>query len=489
MTHGDLMRRGTAYAAWLVVLLSVPAISLLLGARQPLMDNRPKTPWPSIRAAGLVDSKTYKQLDAAWLERLPTRKQAVQAHAQLSVGVFGESTNPDVAVGRHGWLYYNWALRPCRDGKPTVDPGDAAAITALTIIASGRRALILEPADKLLIHPGDAPRYPRKVMRCLAALQQNVAHRLATTPGAVDFDARLRRIEATGQSTFLPHDSHWNYRGRLAYARLMLDFVSPGLSRATGLHVGPGYDRHSDLYRQLGLPATDRDRAVLLERASPQPTRSGPTLILGDSQMSDTFLEPPAPGIPTIAEQLPPDTYFCRIEEDFLVGTCDQALAQASAIAIESVGRNILKFESTCSKLVAPITQSMQGVAGHYALVGGGAARSGDGIVFGQDGKVVLRVVPARGDVRGEARLLQIPVEVLPPGGIIHMTQRPVAGPPTPCSTPGTDAAGVSLALPLPAHRSASDIVVQFDAPPGTSLGPPQEVPLTGSKTRDARLP
>jgi hypothetical protein len=206
--------------------------------------------------------------------------------------------------------------------------------------------------------------------------------------------------------------------------------------------------------------------------------------------MSDTFLDPPAPGIPTIAEQLPPDTYFCRIEEDFLVGTCDQALAQASAIAIESVGRNLLKFEGMCSKLVARITQSMQGVEGHYALVdGAAAAQSGDGIVFGQDGKVVLRVVPARGDVRGEARLLRIPVEVLPPGGNIHMAQRPVAGPPTPCSTPGSGTAGVSLALPLPAHRSAADIVVQFEAPPGTTLGPPQEVPLTGSTTPDARLP
>jgi hypothetical protein len=483
------MRRRAGYAAWLLVLLSAPAISLLLGARQPSMDNRTKTPWPSMRFADLLDSKTYKQLDAAWLERVPTRKQAVQAHAQLSVGIFGESTNPDVAIGRHGWLYYNWALRPCRDGKPTVDPGDAAEITALAIIASGRRTLILEPADKLLIHPADAPRYPRKIVQCLAAIQQTVANRLATIPGGVDFDSRLRRIEATGRSTFLPHDSHWNYRGRLEYARLVLDFISPGLSHATGLHVGPGYDRHSDLYAQLGLPSTDRDRAVLLERASPQPARSGPTLVLGDSQMDDTFMEPPAPGVPRIAEQLPQGTVFCSIEEDFYVGMCDQAVAQASAITIESVGRNLRKFEATCSRLVALVTQSMQGVDGHYTLIDGAPAEFGDRIVFGPDGKVVVRVVPARGDVRDEARLLRIPVEALAPGASVTMAQHPVAGPPTPCSTLEVGTAGVVLTLPLPAHRSASDIVVQLDAPPGTALGPPQEVPLTGSKTPNVRLP
>jgi hypothetical protein len=483
------MRRRAGYAVWLLVLLAVPAISLLLGARQPLMDNRPKTPWPSIRIADLVDSKTYKQLDTAWLERVPTRKQAVQAHAQLSIDLFGESTNPDVSVGRRGWLYYNWALRPCRDGRPTVDPGDAAAIMALTIIASGRRALILEPADKLLIHPTDAPRYPRKVVRCLAALQQKVANRLATTPGGVDFDARLRRIEAAGQSTFLPHDSHWNYRGRLEYARLVLDFISPGLSYATGLHAGAEHDRHSDLYRQLGLPANDRDRAVLLERASPQPARSGPTLVLGDSQMIDTFLEPPAPGVATIAEQLPQGTMFCRIEEDFYVGACDQAVAQSSAIAIESVGRNLRKFEATCSQLVARITQSMRGAKGRYALVDGTPAQVGDRIVLGPDGKVVVRVVPAGGDVRDEARLLRVPIETLAPGAGVDMVQHPVTGTPTPCATPGAGSAGIALALPLPAHRPASDIVVQLDAPPGTTLGAPQEVPLSDSKTISAQVP
>jgi hypothetical protein len=474
--------------AWLLLLLAIPAISLALGVRQPLMDNRPKTPWPSLRPADLVERKTYKKLDAAWLERIPTRKQAVRAHSQISVEAFGESPNPSVAVGRDGWLYYTWALQTCRDDKPTVDPADAAEITALTILASGRRALILEPADKMFIHPAAAPRYPRKLARCVAALQRRVADRLATIPGGVDIDARLRRIEAAGRSTFLPHDSHWNYRGRLEYARLVLDFISPGLSRATGLHLGPWYDHHSDLSRQLGLPTTDRDRAVLLQRASPQPARSGRTLILGDSQTIDTFLVAPAPGVRPIAGQLPQGTVVCRIEEDFYAGTCDQAVDQASAIAIESVGRNLLKFEATCSQLVAWITQTMQGVEGHYELGDGAAGQIGDRITFGQSGRVVVRIVPARGDVRREARLLRIPVETLPPDKSIDMVQHPVVGAPTPCATPSVETAGVALTLPLPAHRRASDIVVHLTAPPGTTLGPPQEVPLTGSAA-EGQLP
>jgi hypothetical protein len=483
------MWRRFAPAAWLLILLVIPALSLALGARQPLMDNRPKTAWPSIRTAALVKSKTYKQLDAAWLERIPTRKQAVQTHAQLSIGLFGESPNPSVAVGRHGWLYYKQALQTCRDVKPTVDPGDAADITARTIVASGRRALIVEPADKMFIHPADAPRYPRGVTRCVAALQQKVTSRLTTFPGGVDFDAGLRRMEAAGQSTFLPHDSHWNYRGRLAYARLILNFITPGLSRATGLHLGAWQEHHSDLYLQLGLPATDRDRSVLLQRPSPQPASTGTTLIIGDSQTGETFKLSPAPGAPPLATQLPAGTAVCTIVEDFLPGVCDQALYDSSAIAIESVGRNLLAFEAACTRVVTLLAQSMQGVEGHYALLDGGASQSDDRITFGADGKAVLRIIPSHGNVSRQPRLLRIPVATLAPGGAIDMVQRPVTGTPTPCSTIQATVPDVFLILPLPAGRSASEIVVQLSAPPGTTLGPPQEVSLRAPQGKRVHAP
>jgi hypothetical protein len=481
------MRSRILPAAWLLALLCIPAISLALGARQPLMDNRPKTPWPSVGAADLLHGKTYEQLEAAWLERVPTRKPAVRAHAQISVDVFGESSTPGVAIGRRGWLYYNSSLQTCRDAKPTVDPGDAAEITARTIVATGRRVLIVEPADKPLIHPADAPRYPRGVLRCVTALQQAVTTRLTKIPGGVDLDRPLRQMEVAGQSTFLPHDSHWNHRGRLAYASLILDFISPGLSRATGLHAGPWHDRHSDLYRQLGLPRTDRDRAVLLRRAALRPVPTGPTLIIGDSQTLETFETPPTPGAPPIATQLPKGTVVCGTVERFLPGTCDDALGRASAIAIESVGRNLQHFEAACSRVVTLIAQSMQGLKGHYALLDGAASQSDDRITFGQDGKAVLRIAPAGGDVSREARLIGIPVEALPPGTAIDMVQRPTAGLPTPCSTIQATVPDVFLILPLPAGRDASEVVVRLDAPPGTTLGPPQEVALRDPRAQAVR--
>jgi SGNH hydrolase-like domain, acetyltransferase AlgX len=483
------MRNRIVPAAWLLVLLCLPAISLALGARQPLMDNRPKTSWPSIHTGELFERKTYERLDAAWLERVPTRKQAVQAHAQISLGVFEESPNPAVSVGRDGWLYYNEALQTCRAAKPTVDPGDAAEIAARTIIATGRRALIVEPADKVLIHPSKAPRYPRGVMRCVTALQQDLATRLTKIPGGVDFDAQLRRMEAAGQSTFLHHDSHWNYRGRLAYARLMLDFITPGLSRATGLHLGPWHDRHSDLYRQLGLPKTERDRAVLLQRAAPRPVPTGSTLLIGDSQTIETFTVPPTPGATPLSRQLPKGTVVCPHVERFIPGTCDDALRSASAIAIESVGRNLLVFEATCTRVVTLLAQGMRGAKGRYALLDGAASLSGNRVAFGPDGKAVLRIAPATGNVSPEARLVGIPVEALPPGTAINVIQRPTKGLPSPCATIQATQSDVFLILPIPAGRDASELVVQLNAPPGTTLGPPQEVALRDPRASAVERP
>jgi hypothetical protein len=475
-----------APAAWLLVLLLVPAISLALGARQPLMDNRPKTPWPSMHGADLRDAKTYEQLDTAFLERFPTRKQAVQAHSQISIGIFDESPNPDIAVGRHGWLYYALALRMCRGPTPFANPADAAEITARTILASGRRVLIVEPADKMFVHLTDAPHYPRGITRCATALQRTVASRLATVPGGVDLDATMQRMEAAGKSTFLPHDSHWNYRGRLAFARLILDFISPDLSRKTGLHVGPWYDRHSDLYAQLGLPATDRDRQVLLRRASPQPASSGPTVILGDSQTIDTFA---VRSTGPIIEQLPQGTVLCRITEDFIPGTCNGAVVGASAIAIESVGRNLYEFERMCSQMVSVLAQSMHGVKGRYALLDGSASRPSNRIIFGPNGRAALRVLPARGDVRREARLLRFPIDRLPDAGTITMKQSVPVDRSTPCATRAVGNSAIALAVPLLAGRPASRMPLRFTAPQGTVLGAPQEIPLTGSAPTSVRHP
>jgi hypothetical protein len=471
-------RARIAPAAWLVLLLAVPAISLALGARQPLMDNRPKTPWPSVGAADLLRHKTYTTFDAALLERLPTRKPAVRAHAEISVRLFGESTNPDVAVGRDGWLYYTWALATCGALAPAHDPAEAAEITARTIIASGRRALIVEPADKLQIHPRRAPDFPRDQMRCANALQRAVARRLATTPGGVDLDATMRRIETAGHLAFLPHDSHWSHHGRIAFARLVLDFIDPGLSRRAGLTLGPWYDRHSDLYAQLGLPATDRDREVALARPVPEAVPSGPTLILGDSQMIETFVAPGARGGPAMIDQLPLGTTVCHLWDQLIKGACDDAVRGAAAIAIESAGRNLVFFEAACARIVSLVTESMRGPAGRYAVLGGAAERPDGQVVVGPGKTVDLQVVPARGDVRPTARLLRIPIRALPPNGSVTMVERPVKGAATPCSTPGPAAAGTTLTVPLPAGRPASTMAARVTAPPGTVLGRPEEIQL-----------
>src|SRR4051794_10070154 len=110
---------------WLIALLCVPAVAWAMGARQGLLDNRPKTEWPHLDAHALRSAATYHQLDAALLERLPPRGRALDAHAHIAVDGFHDSPNPDVAIGSHGYRYFVPGLQTCRipAGSPGGGPG------------------------------------------------------------------------------------------------------------------------------------------------------------------------------------------------------------------------------------------------------------------------------------------------------------------------------------------------------------------------------
>ena len=134
-----------------------PAAIWLGGGRQALLDNRPKTAFPdrtSSRCAttGPTGSSTPRCSSAC-----PVRARALSIHGRIAVDLFHDSSAPDVVLGSHGYRYFTPGTRPCGDPPPAHDPADAAQILALTLVAAGKRALVLEPADKLFVHAAGRP--------------------------------------------------------------------------------------------------------------------------------------------------------------------------------------------------------------------------------------------------------------------------------------------------------------------------------------------
>jgi hypothetical protein len=468
--------------AWLLLLLLVPAIGWAFGARQGLLDNRPKTPWPHISPGTLRHEATFRQMDAALLERLPPRKRALEAHGRIAIDLFHDSSNPDVVIGSHGYRYYVPDLQTCLAGSgstPVADPGDIVDILARSIVASGRKALVFVPGQKLLIHPQNAPTIDDARQKCALAIERAVSARLASTPGGFDLDTPLRALEKAGHPVFRPNDTHLNYRGRLLIANRVLDFIRPGLARQVGLHLGPSYRRVGDLATMLGLQTTDTERPLVPTRTPAPPVKPGSVVVIGDSQMEQTFTEPPGPNLQPLVTTTLAGTPTCT-QPTLYGGLCDNQIKSASKIVYETVGRNLSEIEQICWRVVSLVTEKqVTGPAGRYERLDGQQPTSGTQLTIGATGSLKLRVVVPGSDASATPRLLLLGLRDVPPGVAVTMAQATQGGKPAPCATPQQFNGG-SLVLPVPAGRRASDMLVTIAGPPSTRLVAPRVVPLDG---------
>jgi len=475
---------------WFLGLLCLPAVAWLLGVRQPDVENRAKAAFPELNRSSLQAKETFAALDAAILDRLPGRDRAITLRNRIAVDLFRDSPNPDVAIGDDGWLYFVPGLQSCVPGtQPAADPADAAEIVARTLLASGRRTMVIEPADKLFTHARDAPEIDAARERCARHDQDAVEARLRASPGGVEIDSTLRRIEQDEGPTFLRSDSHWNWRGRLVFLRRLLNTARPGLADEAGLHVGGPIRQRGDLSALQGIPRDDDDRAVVVRRTPRHPLPAGDVVVVGDSQVERSLLASAGvgDGSASIRDVALPGQEYCSWPA-LQQSTCDDLIRKARTVIVESVGRNLLQFEQQCPRLVALSIEDMRGRPGSWERVDGGSQAPDAPLALPAGGDVRVRAVPADGDVRATPRLLLFPLRALPPAPAgqppakVTFVQQPQAGPPAPCAWTEQAVVGQSLALPVPAGRRASDLVVQLSGPPGTVVGRPEVVVLDGRR-------
>jgi len=467
-------------AVCLLVLLAAPAVAWLLGFRQPLLENRTTASFPAVNRSSLRDPATFAQLDSALLDRLPFRQTALNLHARIELDLFHHSPNPQVAIGRNGWLYYTPELSPCRpDSEPVVDPADAWEMLARTLRAAGYRPIVAVSGSKLLVHTRDAPALDERETRCERALERHVAARLAEIPGGLSIDAQLRRIEATGRPTFLRYDTHWNWRGRELFVRRLLQDIDPRLARAAHVRAGRPYERDSDLAMLVGARRSEQDRLVAADPPLSTPS-PGDVLLIGDSQLARSLIDRPVPGVPSLWELLLPDQSSCDWEA-LAQGVCDEPLRRAHTVLLEKVARDAQLVTLQCWRPLAIAAERLgRGTAIGWERLDAGGGSIGQRLTIPASGSVTIRVRP-RPDGTA-ARLLRFHVlravqqadGTEPP---VELVQHPREGPAAPCATPAAEK-GDSLLLPLPSGRRGSDVELELRSAPGSQIGRPQEIPL-----------
>ncbi len=476
-------------AIWLIALLGAPAIAYLGGTRQPLLENREKSPFPPINRSSVQSPEVFKRIDLAILDRLPLRGEAVELKARIALRWFGVSPSPEVVAGRGGWLYMWRDFRPCQpeDLAAGQDPADAVEVIARTTGASGRRVGVLVAGSKTATQPEhlrtDAD---RQLARCVAQREEHVHERLRRTPGGLDITAELRRELAAGRDVFMQKDSHWRGNAQLIFTRAMLEAAKPGLAAEVGLEqVTRPTAGEFDLTRLIGLPITKRDRYPPIARRPAQypDAKPGETLLIGDSQMRLAMTDQ-LEGRPPISEAALPGALYCE-RSQFNTGVCNAQLAAARTVLLEWVARDMQDLTTACKAFPASLLPGIRErvPARPVRLIGPADATPLPARLPLSPATTSVRLSPVDGNVAEELRLLVIPVERLgtpQPSGpaTVTVAQRSTNGqPPVPCET-ATAGAGEAVILPLTAARDASTVILDLTAPPGTVLGRPRAYTL-----------
>lgn len=470
-------------AIWLLALLLLPATVWLLGGRQAVLENRPKVARPALSVSALQRKETFDQLDSFVRDRLPLRETALNTRGRILIDVFNVSTNPLVAIGSNGWLYFTRELDNCRPGSAAngADPADAIEALSRTLVASGRGTTVAVPPSKIVIHTSDLPSLDRELLRCEYAIERRIQSRLAKTPGGVDLMTPLLKMEASGNPPYLRSDTHWNWRGRELWARILLDGVQPGLADEVGFKTRPLAKRPGDLGLMMGVPRHDADRIIEARRAPSRPPKATDYLIVGDSQTGSALVDPSHVGT-SIAKSVLPGVWVCTWAM-LSQGQCDVSLINAKRAVFEIVAWDLASLTAHCWRPVTVAAKDLRGAPGAWAVAGPAGARSSS-LTIPTAGTMTAHLRPASGDKTSMMRLMRIPirppVEPVPGGSAVTLTQKPVNGPAAPCATPGQTLDGGALFLPIPANRRASELGLELSAPPGTRLGRPEEIRLDG---------
>lgn len=462
-------------AAWLVLLLVAPGVAWLAGVRQPNLTNAPKAEFPVVNRSSVRSEATFKQAEAAILDRLPFRARSLRTKARISVSVFGESTNPDVIIGRDGWLFFEPELWTCDKNVPR-QPADAMELMTRTLVESKRRTAVVISGSKVVQERRRIKNIDARRLDCVTALERDVSARLGATPGGIDLDAELTAMRERGQLPFRPRDTHWSAAGRLAYARAVLDTLRPGVLTDIGLGISETRSETAldDLSGMLPIPTEEQVPVLQVQRPAKIP---GPVLVLGDSQSDAVFGRSVVNGQPFGQRALPGMT-FCHVN-NIETGQCDADLRAARSVVVQTVARSLPVATAWCSRVVSIAGEGLSGAPGRFTLVADGDERST--LTF-RGTPISVRLQAPSGNRTGQPRLLRIPVVRLPAApagaapttvGLQQATTDPVLAP---CASPSQQVEGGALFVPVPAAADLQQMNFTLAAPPGTKLGAPEEI-------------
>jgi hypothetical protein len=156
------------------------------------------------------------------------RETLVLDHAAFLVRVLGESTTPDVLVGKQGWLYYaHGRTMDSYRGLESFHPGEldqwVTALRRMRDWLASRKIpfYVIIPPDKHTIYPEYLP--SSVTLSATTRLDTLLAALREAKVDVIDIRDDLRRAKSAGPLYYLT-DTHWNGdAGYVAYRAILLE--------------------------------------------------------------------------------------------------------------------------------------------------------------------------------------------------------------------------------------------------------------------------
>lgn len=261
----------TAYSAGILALLLIPAVMTAVqqAKNSPQADtdnaeNRVLSEFPSIKGDdGAWNSAYFGELEQWFSEHFGLRSEMVTAYGSITRGVFGVSAEPDVIIGRDGWLYYTETV-PDITGVRTLSDAEIAhmahnlELMSAYAEAHGASLILAVAPDKGSIYPDYLP------LRYLHTGGENNLDALyrALADSAVTVCDWRGALQAQADTRLLYHklDTHWNGDGAMLGYKTLLQTAGLDASRFAGAARTETQDWTGDLWTMLS-PAKENPDA------------------------------------------------------------------------------------------------------------------------------------------------------------------------------------------------------------------------------------
>ncbi len=247
-------------ALGIACLLLLPGTAALVGVEPAAIENRPLASWPGFSWGSLVDTAATSKISTYLTEHLRLRKAVVAARAEFTLEVFDDSPSAMVHLGNKGWLYYDLTFtRACSEGGTPREIVSAVRRVGEIVERSGRRFVFMVAPDKRSIYPEFMGAKLRRLALCADQKRQELQRYLehAPPPGYVDLFRVMGDLKENSQEKepiYYPNDTHWTTFSSGKMAQAIVDVLSPGLWKESGL-VSTGEKGHlGDLTSVMGVP-------------------------------------------------------------------------------------------------------------------------------------------------------------------------------------------------------------------------------------------